>query len=168
MRRFGAGFRVARLPRRMNQPGGWPRPETGRPCGVSFDYSVLCALPSVHTGREILWRVNPPGRGLRFERGWARKRWDSISPLSAPGRCAAGAAAGFEHPRGVTPEGSTPSPSAGRDPAGRRGLPDTQVSLGSTPRRPTGAYPLWLITSGKGKGTCGFNPRRPHAPQAFR
>jgi len=36
----------------MNQPGGWPRPETGRPRGVSFDYSVLCHLPPVHTGRE--------------------------------------------------------------------------------------------------------------------
>jgi hypothetical protein len=54
------------------------------------------------------------------------------------GRCAAGAATGFEHPgRSWWPRGSTPSPSAGRDPAGRRGRPDKAVALGSTPRRPT-------------------------------
>jgi hypothetical protein len=33
---------------------------------------------------------------------------------------------------------------------------------GSFPPSATGAYPLWLITSGKGKGACGFNPRRPY------
>jgi hypothetical protein len=38
---------------RMNQPGGWPRPETGwRLIAVGFEFSVLCHLPPVHTGRE--------------------------------------------------------------------------------------------------------------------
>jgi hypothetical protein len=38
----------------------------------------------------------------------------------------------------------------GHDPAGRRGCPDKAVSLGSTPRWPTGAYPLGLISRRKG------------------
>jgi hypothetical protein len=37
----------------MNQPGGWPRPETGwRLIAVRFEFSVLCHLPPIHTGRE--------------------------------------------------------------------------------------------------------------------
>lgn len=80
-----------------------------------------------------LWMVKLPGGSLRLEPGRTRERW-----------------------------GSGPPPSAGHDPAGRRGRSDKAVALGSTPRWPTGAYPLSLIRSRKGKGTCGFNPRRPH------
>jgi hypothetical protein len=69
---------------------------------------------------------------------------------------------GFESPgRYHLPARSHRAGDAGRDPAGRRGLPDTQVLLGSTPRRPTGAYPLALIRRRKGNGTRGVSTRRP-------
>ena len=54
------------------------------------------------------WMVKLPGGSLRLEPGRARTRW-----------------------------GSGPPPSAGHDPAGRRGRSDKAVALGSTPRWPT-------------------------------
>ena len=53
--------RVARLPRRMNQPGGWPRLETGwRLMAVGFDFSALRA-----------GRMNRAGPRPRLETVWA-------------------------------------------------------------------------------------------------
>jgi hypothetical protein len=49
----------------MNQPGGWPRPETGwRLTTVRFEFSVLCdPRPVLASWAEdpCSWRVNPPG-----------------------------------------------------------------------------------------------------------
>ncbi len=88
MRRFDAGFRVAHLPQRMNQPGGWPRLETGRRLtAAGFDYSVLCHLPPVHTRRESCsYLESEPARDCRRrpESGWTRKRWCSSHPFSSP------------------------------------------------------------------------------------
>ncbi len=58
------------------------------------------------------WRVNPPGLRAPFRtRVGAQALGFEFSALR-PGRCAAGAAAGFEHPRGITPGRSTLPPSA--------------------------------------------------------
>jgi hypothetical protein len=68
----------------MNQSGGWPRPETGRPLGVSFEYSVLCHLRPVHTGPESRHGERTrQGRGRRPESGWAFRRCGSGPPLSS-------------------------------------------------------------------------------------
>ena len=79
--------RVARLPRRMNQPGGWPRLETGwRLMAVGFDFSVLFHLPPVHTGRESCsYPESEPARDCRrrLENGWTCKRRCSSHPLSS-------------------------------------------------------------------------------------
>lgn len=46
----------------MNQLGSWLRLETGWPCGVGFEFSVLCHPRPVHTRPgSWTWRVNPPG-----------------------------------------------------------------------------------------------------------
>lgn len=58
--------------------------------------------------------------------------------------------------------GSTPTPTAGDDPAGRRDLSDEQALLGSIPRSPTGEYPLCLISSRKGNQVhAGSTPASP-------
>jgi hypothetical protein len=62
--------------------------------------------------------------------------------------------------------GPSPTLSAGHDPAGRRGLPDKQVSRGSIPRWPTGA-PRTCSVGGSGsthpalnRETAGSSPAR--------
>ena len=109
---------------RMNQPGRWHRSESGR-ARRRAGIRVLRPPPSPvrsHRAGEPIWGVIPPGAGTASK---------------ADRRSRAG-------------DRALRSPLNGRDPAGRRGLPDTQVSLGSTPRRPTGAYPLRLISGWKG------------------
>jgi hypothetical protein len=51
--------------------------------------------------------------------------------------------------------GSTPAASAGHDPAGRRGLPDEQVSRGSIPRWPT--VPVSSSVGGSGSTRLALN-----------
>lgn len=149
----------------MNQPGGWPRPETGRRVTPWVSNTPSSAIPCLFT----------PGRGADLESEPARRpgplrRRIGVRALGfefsalRSGRCAAGAAAGLEPSRRVTPWGSTPPSSAGRDPAGRRGLPDTQVSLGSTPRRPTQSpWPVAQRSERRPYKTCaaGSTPVRP-------
>ena len=154
MRSSHCELRMLRLPRRMNQPGGWPRPETGWALtALRFEFSVLCHIPPVRTRLGIpLWRVNPPGsRAPPRKRMGVTASWFESTALLArmedapPARQRALKARGGHRPRG-----STPPSSAGHDPAGRRGRPDKAVALGSTPRWPTGEYPLSLIRSRKG------------------
>jgi hypothetical protein len=64
---------------------------TGERTSLGFDCSVL-----------RLWIVKPPRCGPRLEPGWACKRWGAGPPLSAQGRCRAGARAGLERQHGIT------------------------------------------------------------------
>jgi hypothetical protein len=69
----------------VNRPGGRARPLSDAPVArwrssrppSSEDEPVRRLAPAG------TWRVNPPGRGDRFESGSAFTRWDSSSPLSA-------------------------------------------------------------------------------------
>ena len=78
------------------------------------------------------------GRRPRFEGGWPLGRCGAGPPLSSM-ECVPPVRQRALKTRSVPrrARGSTPPHSAGRDPAGRRGLPDTQVLRGSIPRWPT-------------------------------
>ena len=90
----------------MNQLGGWPRLETGwvSATALRFEFSVLCHLPLVHTGREsrsmesepagaagaapkAAGRANVAGRDRRSPQ-WKRKQTGDCTRFE-PGRATA-------------------------------------------------------------------------------
>jgi hypothetical protein len=98
-------------------PMPWPPPESGQPLacrpspmarGTAFRARVF----GVRIPGTVLMESEPIRDRDRFEGGSASWRWGSCPPLSARGRCAAGAAAGLEPSRRVTPWGSTPPSSS--------------------------------------------------------
>jgi hypothetical protein len=148
------GVQVARLPRRMNQPG-WLAP-AGNRVGVKalgFEFSVLCHLRPVHTGPESRrgeWTCRVAGP---VPKTGGREPLRVGTAALLRGRRAAGAAPGLESRGRVTPGGLTPPSSDGHDPAGRRGRSDKAVALGSTPRWPTeNVSPLPLAPDRTGTG----------------
>jgi hypothetical protein len=97
---------------RMNQPGGWPRPETGRRVTPWDSISPSSAISRLFaSGGRVVMESDPAGGGGRFEGGSAFALGIVPSALRN-GRCAAGAAAGPEPSRRVTPWGSTPPSSS--------------------------------------------------------
>ena len=93
------GVQVARSPRRMNQPGRLA-PAGNRAAGntAGFDCSVLCHLPPFASGGRANMENEPARRraSLRRRMSARAQRFESVVLLN--GRCAAGAAAGFEYP----------------------------------------------------------------------
>jgi hypothetical protein len=78
------GVQVARVPRKMNQSGDWPRPETGRLCEQWRSSRPSSSIPCLFTpGRGAVLESEPARRGDRFEHGSAFARWGSFPPLSA-------------------------------------------------------------------------------------
>jgi hypothetical protein len=70
---------------RMNQPGGWPRPETGWARKRWDSISPSSAIPCLFTpGGGVVLESEPARRGDRFEGGSAFARRGSFPPLSAP------------------------------------------------------------------------------------
>jgi len=68
----------------VNRPGGRARPLSDAPVARWRSSRPPSSISRLFTpGGQPTWRVNPPGRGDRFESGSAFTRWDSSSPLSA-------------------------------------------------------------------------------------
>ena len=125
---------------RMNQPGGWPRPETGRRVTPWASCAPSSAISGLFTpGRRAALESEPARERAPFRRRIGVRALGIVSSALRSGRCAAGAAAGPEPSRRESPCGDRHLhlPLNGRDPAGRRGRSDKAVLLGSTPRRPT-------------------------------
>ena len=91
------------------------QPLACRPSPIGRGAGLRNLAIGVRVPGTVLRESEPIRDRDRFEGGSAFWRWGSCPPLSARGRCAAGAAAGLEPSRRVTPWGSTP-PSSSRWP----------------------------------------------------
>ena len=88
------------------------QPLACRPSPIGRGAGLRNLAIGVRVPGTVLRESEPIRDRDRFEGGSAPWRWGSCPPLSAPGRCAAGAAAGLEPSRRVTPWGSTPPSSS--------------------------------------------------------